>query len=67
MLSVSKSMITMGRRKDLTEDKKSITIKEIAKGKTPKAIAEKISCHVVSIKRFVQNPCKRNPDWIVGL
>ena len=52
----------MGRRKDLTEDEKSIIIKEIAKGKTSKAIAEKISHHVVSIKRFLQNPCKRKPQ-----
>ena len=36
----------MGRRKDLTENEKSIITKEIAKGKTPKAIAEKIGRHV---------------------
>ena len=54
-----KSVIMMGRSKDLTEGGKSIIIKEIAKGKTPKAIAEKISHHVVTVKRFLQNPSKR--------
>jgi IS30 family transposase len=49
----------MGRSKDLTEGEKSIVIKEMAKGKTPKAIAEQINRHVVTVKRFLQNPSKR--------
>jgi transposase len=49
----------MGRSKDLTEGEKSIVIKEMAKGKTPKAIAEQINRHVVTVKIFLQNPSKR--------
>ena len=56
----------MGRSKDLTGEK-SIIIKEIAKGKTPKAIAEKISRHVVTVKRFLQNPSKRKSQTDCGV
>jgi transposase-like protein len=38
----------MGRRKDLTEAEKATIIKEIAKGKTTKSIAERINRHVVT-------------------
>jgi transposase len=54
-------MITMGRSKDLAEQEKKFIIKEIAKGKTPKAIAEKIGRHVITVERFLKNPCKRKP------
>ena len=49
----------MRRSKDLTEDEKNIIIKEIAKGKTTRATAEKISSHFVTVKRFLQNLSKR--------
>jgi hypothetical protein len=51
----------MGRRKDLTEAEKATIIKEIAKGKTTKSIAERINRHVVTVTRFLQNPSKRKP------
>ena len=49
------------RRKDLTEAKKATIIKEIAKGKTTKSIAERINRHVVTVTRFLKNPSKRKP------
>ncbi|CAB4004306.1 Hypothetical predicted protein [Paramuricea clavata] len=51
----------MGRGKDLTEGEKNIIIKEIAKGKTTKSIAESINHHVVTVKIFLQNPSEREP------
>ena len=51
----------MGRRNDLTEAEKATIIKEIAKGKTTKSIAERINRHVVTVTRFLQNPSKRKP------
>jgi transposase len=51
----------MGRRKDLTEAEKATIIKESAKGKTTKSIAERINRHVVTVTRFLQNPSKRKP------
>jgi IS30 family transposase len=52
----------MGRRKDLTETEKPTIIKEIAKGKTTKSIAERINRHMVTVTRFLQNPSKRKPS-----
>jgi IS30 family transposase len=46
----------MGRRKYLTEAEKATIIKEIAKGKTTKSIAERINRHAVTMTRFLQNP-----------
>ena len=51
----------MGCRKDLNKGEKNIIIKEIAKGTTTEAIAEKINRHVVTVKRFLKNPSKRKP------
>jgi FixJ family two-component response regulator len=51
----------MGRRKDLTEAEKATIIKEIAKGKTTKSIAERINPYGVTVERFLQNPSKRKP------
>jgi transposase len=51
----------MGRRKDLPDAEKATIIKEIAKGKTTKSIAERINRHVVTVTRFLQNPSKRKP------
>ena len=51
----------MRRRKDFTEAKKATIIKEIAKGKTTKSIAERINRHVVTVTRFLQNLSKRKP------
>lgn len=52
-----RSVITMGQGRDITGEK-SVTIKEIAQGETARTIPEKISRHVVAVKRFLQNPCK---------
>ena len=51
----------MGRGKDLTEEEKSIIIKEIATGNIPGAIAKEIACHVATVKMFLQSPSKRKP------
>jgi DNA-binding NarL/FixJ family response regulator len=42
----------MGRRKDFTEAEKATIMKEIAKGKTTKSIAERINRHVVTVTNF---------------
>ncbi|CAB3977339.1 Transposable element Tc3 transposase [Paramuricea clavata] len=44
-----------------TEAEKATIIKEIAKGKTTKSIAERINRHAVTVTRFLQNPSKRKP------
>ena len=46
----------MGRGKDLTEEEKSIIIKEIATGNIPGAIAKEISRHVATVKRLKRKP-----------
>ena len=51
----------MGRWNDLTEAEKATIIKEIAKGKTTKSIAERKNRHVVTVTRFLQNPSKSEP------
>ena len=51
----------MGRGKDLTEEDKSIIIKEIVTGNIPGAIAKEIGRHVATVKRFLQSPSKRKP------
>jgi DNA-binding NarL/FixJ family response regulator len=43
----------MGRRNDLTEAEKATIIKEIAKGKTTKSIAERINRHVVTVSNKI--------------
>jgi DNA-binding NarL/FixJ family response regulator len=43
----------MWRRKDLTEAEKATIIKEIAKGKTTKSIAERINRHVVTVSNKI--------------
>ncbi|CAB3998649.1 Transposable element Tc3 transposase [Paramuricea clavata] len=53
--------------KDFTEAEKATIIKEIAKGKTTKSIAERINRHVVTVTRFLQNLSKRKPPSDRGI
>lgn len=49
----------MGRCKDLSEAEKATIVKECAKGTSFKDIATKINRHVVTVRRYLENPSKR--------
>ena len=51
--------MTMGRRKDLTDDEKEIIIKELANATTPEIIANRINRHVVTVNKFLNDPLKK--------
>ena len=59
------SLLTIGRGKDLTEEKSTI-IKERATGNASGAIAKEIGRHVGLVKRFVRSPLRGNLDVIMG-
>ena len=49
----------MGRRKDLTDAEKGITIGELANSTTPEVIANRINRHVVTVNKFLNGPFKK--------
>ena len=58
----------MGQSKELTDSEKKSIIKELTKSTTVEDIAMQINRHVVTVKRFINDPLrKRKPGLIVDL
>ena len=56
--------MTVGRRKDLTDDEKRIIIKELANATTPEVIANRINRHVVTVNKFLFRKRKIRADSV---